>query len=172
MDIYDLIEKRRSVRVFREDPIPSESMDKLKNAMRLAPSAHNAQSYKFILVTEPELKKQIAEAASSQRFIATAPVVIVAVSTMPEDTLSSGISTFAMDVAIALDHLTLVAVEENLGTCWIGSFDEDPIKQLLSIPDECKVVAIMPIGTPYDDPAVKSRKKIGELFCKEIFSEE
>jgi nitroreductase len=172
MDIYDLIEKRRSVRTFREDPIPSESMDKLKNAMRLAPSAHNAQSYKFILVTDKELKKQIAEESSSQRFIATAPVIVVAVSLMPEDTLSSGVSTYAMDIAIALDHLTLVAVEENLGTCWVGSFNEVPIKKILNVPDKCKVVAIMPIGTPYDDPDVKSRKKIGELFCNETFSEE
>jgi nitroreductase len=172
MDIYDLIEKRRSVRTFREDPIPSESMDKLKNAMRLAPSAHNAQPYKFILVTEKELKKQVAEAASSQRFIATAPIIVVAVSLTPNDVLSSEVPTYALDIAIALDHLSLVAVEENLGTCWVGSFDQKPIKFALNIPEEYKIGAIMAIGTPYDDPAVKARKKIGELFCNETFSQE
>lgn len=172
MDIYDLIEKRRSVRTFREDPIPSESMDKLKNAIRMAPSAHNAQSYKFILVTDAELKKRIADAASGQRFIATAPVILVAVSQTPEDVMSSGVPTYAMDIAIALDHLTLVAVEENLGTCWIESFDQEQIKQFLNVPEEYKIGALMPIGTPYDDPTVKSRKKLGELFCNETFSEE
>lgn len=167
-----MIEKRRSVRSYREDPIPDESMERIKNAMRLAPSSHNGQEYKFILVGDADLKKQVAEASSSQRFIATAPIIVVAVSTNPGELASSGAPAYAMDITIALDHMTLAAAEENLGTCWIGAYDEGKIKQILNIPENCKVAALMPIGIPYDDPAVKSRKKTGELFCNETFSQE
>lgn len=172
MTIYELIEKRRSVRVYREDPIPEESITRILNAMRLAPSAHNAQAYKFILVKDKGIKKQLAEACSSQRFIAEAPVIFVGVATMPEDIQSSGIAAGDLDIAIAFDHLSLAAVEESLGTCWIGSFSQDEVKKILSIPEKHKVVAVMPLGIPYDDPGVKSRKSVKELFCSEMFSED
>ena len=169
MNIYEIIEKRRSVRSFREDPIPKEILDKILEAGRLAPSAHNAQEYKFVIVENKQKRKQLARAAS-QRFIAEAPIIIVAVSLNPDHALSSGIPAFPMDLAIALDHMSLAAVEEDLGTCWIGAFSQEEVKDVLGIPKEYKVPALMPLGVPYDDPGVKSRKKIRELFCRDNFS--
>ena len=88
-------------------------MEKILNSIRMAPSAHNAQDYKFIMVKDREVKKDLAEACSSQRFIASAPIIFAGVSTNPDFMLSSDVPAFAMDIAIAFDHLSLAAVEEN-----------------------------------------------------------
>ena len=170
MDIYELIEKRRSVRVFRDDPIPDEIMEKILNAGRMAPSAHNAQDYKFIVVKDANIRKDISRACSEQKFIAEAPIIIVGVSTNPEYQLSSGVPSYAMDVSIALDHITLAAVEEGLGTCWVGSFSQEDIKKALGVPEEYKAVAVIPLGVPYDDPGVKSRKNLRQIVCYEKYS--
>ena len=172
MDIYEAIEKRRSVREFREDePVTEDSLKKILEAGRMAPSAHNAQEYKFVVVKNGPKRKELAKAASDQRFIAKAPVIIAAVSLNPEHLLSSGVPAYALDLAIALDHMTLAAVEEGLGTCWIGAFSQEEVKQVLDIPEKYKVVALLPLGVSYDEPGVKSRKKLKELVCDEDFSE-
>lgn len=170
MDIYELIEKRRSVRVFRDDPIPDDILERILNAGRMAPSAHNAQDYKFIVVKDPSIKKEISNACSGQKFVSEAPVIIAGVSTNPDYLLTSGVPSYGLDMAIALDHMTLAAVEENMGTCWIGSFSQEDIKNCLGVPDSCKVVAIIPLGVPYDDPGVKSRKSLKELVSYEKYS--
>ena len=170
MDIYEIIEKRRSVRAFRDDPVPDDMLERILNAGRMAPSAHNAQDYKFIVVKDPGIRKEISDACSEQKFIAEPPVIIVGVSTNPEYMLASNVPSYAMDVAIALDHITLAAVEEGLGTCWVGSFSQENIKAILGIPENHKVVAVLPLGVPYDDPGVKSRKSIKELVSYEKYS--
>jgi len=171
-DIYEIIERRRSVRSFRTNkPVPEDSLKKILGAARLAPSAHNAQEYKFIVVRDEETRKELARAASDQRFIAEAPVIIVGVSLNPEYLLSSGVPAYAVDVAIAIDHMTLAAVEEGLGTCWIGAFNQEEVKKILNIPPQYKVVALLPLGTPYDEPGVKTRKSLKELVCYDKFSD-
>jgi len=171
MDIYEVIEKRRSVRAYKDEPVSDESLKKILEAGRLAPSAHNAQEYKFIVVKDAKKRKELAEAALGQRFIAQAPVVIVAVSLNPESLMSSEVPAYAMDLAIALDHMTLAAVEEELATCWIGAFSQEEVKKVLNIPSRYKVVALLPLGIPDEEPGVKSRKKLEELICYENFSE-
>ena len=171
MNIYEIIEERRSVRDFRADEISEETLKKILGAARLAPSAHNAQEYKFVVVKDAKKKKALAKASSSQRFIATAPVIIVAVALNPEHAMSSGIPAYTIDLAIALDHITLAAVQEDLGTCWIGAFSQEDIKDILNIPKQYKVVALLPLGMPYDDPGVKSRKSLKDLVCYGSFSE-
>ena len=172
MNIYEAIKKRRSVRDYRPDePVSEESLKKILEAARLAPSAHNSQEYKFIVVEDRQKRKDLAKAASDQRFIAQAPVIIVAVSLNPEHIMAGGVPAYAVDVAIAVDHMTLAAVEEGLGTCWVGAFDQGEVKRILGIPEQYKVVVLLPLGVPYDEPGVKSRKGLKELVCYENFSE-
>lgn len=171
MNIYEAIEKRRSVRNYKQDLVLEESLKRILEVGRLAPSAHNAQEYKFVVVKDVKKREDLAKAAAGQRFIAEAPVIIVAVALNPEHLLSSGVPAYALDLAIALDHMTLAAVEENLGTCWIGAFNQDGVKKVLNVPDQYKVVALLPIGYPDDSPSPKSRKKLEELVCYEKFSE-
>lgn len=170
MDIYEIIEKRRSIRAFRDDPIPDDMLERVLNAGRMAPSVQNAQDYKFIVVKDAEIRKEISQACSEQKFIAESPIIIVGVSTNPDYLMESTVPSYAMDVSIAIDHMTLAAVEEGLGTCWVGSFSQEEIKAVLDIPSECKVVVILPLGVPYDDPGVKSRKNLKDLVRYEKYS--
>ncbi len=200
MDIIDAIKKRRSVRNFKPDEIPEEVLDKLLNAMRLAPSGANRQPRKFIVIRDQATKAKLADACkfypgrpNGQPFIAEAPVVIVACGSKKEAatlyyeegqiTLGTGQTaaekvetgavesrtTVELDLAIALDHLTLTAVAEGLGTCWVGGFDDKPVKKLLSIPDDMSVPIVMPVGYPVAWPEPRPRKPLEEIICHEKY---
>ena len=171
MDVAEAIKKRRSVRSYKPDLIPEESLKKILEAARLAPSAHNAQEWKFIVVKDTQKKKKLAEAALNQDFIAEAPVVIAAVSLNPEAQSTSGVPAYAVDLAIAVDHMTLQAVEEDLGTVWIGAFDQEKVKNILEIPKNYKVVILLPLGFPTNKPGSKIRKTIEEIVSFEKFKE-
>ncbi len=150
MDVHEAIRTRRSVRAYADRPIPAEVMDKLRQALRFAPSACNLQPWHFIFVTQAGLRRKLGQLAFDQLWIADAPVVVVACG-FPEQAykgMGGYGNSVEIDVAIAVDHLTLAAVAEGLGTCWIGSFDEARVKELLQTPAAAKVVAMTPLGYP------------------------
>lgn len=201
MDVYSAIKKRRSIRNYKPDRIPDEIMEKLLDAMRLAPSGGNRQPYRFIIVQDQDTKGKIAAACrwypgrpQGQDFIAEAPVVIVACGSVNNAvvryytdegvTLATGWdvpaevdrnqadyqSVMELDLAIALDHLTLVATEEGLGTCWIAALDEREIKKLLSVPDDKRVLVVMPVGYTDSWPEPRPRKPLEKIICYEKYS--
>ena len=170
MDVNQAIKNRWSVRSYKAEPVPEEKLKKVLEAARLAPSAHNEQEWKFIVVRDAKRREQLSEAAG-QSFIVEAPLIIVAVATDPEHVLSSGVPAYAVDLAIAVEHMALQATEEGLGTCWIGAFSQEEVKGVLGIPEEYKVVTLLPLGFPADKPKPKSRKSIKEIICYENFSE-
>jgi len=171
MEVFEAIKTRRSVRDYKSDPVPEEKLNKVLEAARLAPSAHNSQDYKFVVVKDPEKRKEIAEAAAGQSFVGEAPIVIVAVSFDPERIMSCEVPAYAVDLAIAIDHMTLAAAAEGLGTCWIGAFSQERVKQILEIPDQYKVGPLLPLGFPADQPGPKMRKNLKEIVCHEKFQE-
>jgi nitroreductase len=150
MDVHEAIRTRRSIRSYSSKPIPEEVMSKMRQALRYAPSACNYQPWRFILVTDAELRRKLARVALDQMWMADAPVIVV-VCALPGQAFKGmgGYGNSAdIDAAIALDHLTLAAVAEGLGTCWIGAFDEAGVKKLLGIPEEAKPVVMTPLGYP------------------------
>ena len=171
MNVQEVIKKRRSVREYKPDPVPEESLKRVLEAARLAPSARNAQHRKFVVVKDAQKRKQLAEAANSQSFIGEAPVVIVAVALKPEYIMGCKVPAYAIDLAIAVDHMTLQACEEGLGTCWIGAFSQEEVKRILKIPEKYKVVTLIPLGFPADTPKAKERKSLEEIVCYESFRE-
>lgn len=171
MDVAEAIKKRRSVRAYKPDPIPEEKLRKVLEAARLAPSAHNAQEWKFIVVKDETKRKKLAEAALGQSFVAEAPVVIAAISLNPKHDMASDIPAYAIDLAIAVDHMTLQATEENLGCCWVGAFWQEKVKEILEIPKDYKVVILLPLGFSADQPGPKIRKNLEEIVCYEKFKE-
>ncbi|XOB41694.1 MAG: nitroreductase family protein [Candidatus Nealsonbacteria bacterium] len=171
MEVFEAIKIRRSVRSYKAEAVPEGKLKKVLEAARLAPSAHNEQEWKFVVVRDAQKRKELAEAALNQNFIAEAPVVIVAVALDPDHIMSSGVPAFAVDLAIAVDHMTLKATEEGLGTCWIGAFSQEKVKKVLEIPERYKVVVLLPLGFPADTPEPKSRKNIEEIVCYENFSD-
>ena len=150
MHVMQAIETRRSVRKYRPDPIPEETLHQVTEALRLAPSACNNQPWRFIIVNDQSLRAKVAQASRGQLFMAEAPVIIVGCALPKKAYPSMGgyWNSADVDVTIALDHLTLAAAAAGLGTCWIGAFDEEAIKTLLSIPPEAKIVAMTPLGYP------------------------
>ncbi len=150
MDVMQAIVNRRSVRKYAAKAITKKALQKLRDALRLAPSACNFQPWRFIFVQDADLRENIARAANGQLWMAEAPLTVVACG-VPEDAykrIGGTDNSAAIDVAIALDHLTLVAVSEKLGTCWIGAFDETLVKRLLNIPPRVRVIAMTPVGYP------------------------
>lgn len=168
MDVFKAIKNRYSCRSYKAESIPEEKLNKILEAARLAPSAHNEQEWKFVVVRDVKKRKEVAEAAG-QSFIEEAPVIITAVGLDPEHIMSSGNPAYAIDLAIAVEHMALQAVEEGLGTCWIGAFNQEDVKRVLEIPEGCKVVALMPLGFPADKPKPKSRKKLEEIISYDGF---
>ena len=168
MNVFEAIKNRYSCRSYKTEPVPEEKLKKVLEAARLAPSAHNEQEWKFVVVKNLEKRREVSEAAG-QSFIAEAPVIIAAVATDPEHIMSSGVPAYVVDLAIAVEHMALQAVEEELGTCWIGAFGQEEVKKVLNIPDEYKVVALMPLGFPADKPKEKIRKKLDEIVSEDTF---
>ena len=169
MDIYQTIKERRSVRAYKSAPVDEKVLNRILEAARLAPSANNAQRHKFILVRDLEKRNALAKAGLYQKFISQAPIVIVAVALDPRLDEDSEIPFCAIDLAIALDHITLAAVSEGLGTCWIGAFSQKEVKKILNIPKKYQVIALMPLGLPDDKPRRKIRKSLSELICENEF---
>lgn len=158
MNVIEAIKIRKSVRAYRDQPVEEEKLQQVLKAAHLAPSASNRQEWRFIVVRDPETKNKIAWIAGNQQFIAEADVVIVACAKTDEHLMRCEQPCYPIDVAIALDHLTLAAVELGLGTCWIGNFDEGNIKELLGIPDGIRVVELMPLGYAADPSPVKKQR--------------
>ena len=158
MEVMEAILSRKSVRAYLDKSVEKEKLNRVLEAARMAPSANNRQEWRFVVVTDEEKRRRLAEAASGQRFVAEAPVVIAACAQTDGKIMRCGQACYPIDVAIAIDHLTLAAVAEGLGTCWIGSFDPEAVRQILGIPQEIVVVELLPLGYPEDPTAVsKSR---------------
>lgn len=158
MNVLNAIKTRKSVRAYLGKPIDHETLAVVLEAGRLAPSASNRQEWRFVIVRDLNSRSQLADAANKQEFVGEAPVVIVACAETDNHVMGCGQPCYPIDVAIALDHITLAAVEVGLGTCWIGAFDEKRVKDLLGIPEEIRVVGLMPIGYPSNPLPVKKNR--------------
>jgi nitroreductase len=171
MDVAEAIRTRRSVRRYHPRKVEKKKLMAILEAARLAPSAGNRQEWRFIVVQDPQTRKKLADAASNQTFVAEAPVVIVCCAETDGHIMRCGQLSYPIDVAIAIDHMTLKAVEEGLGTCWIGAFYEDKVKSILGIPPRIRVVELLTLGYPADSPRPKVRKKIEEIVKYETWQE-
>ncbi len=176
MDVMQAIRTRRSVRAYSSKPLPADVLERMKQSLRCAPSACNLQPWRFILVMDEKLRNAVAQASCGQSWMAGAPVIVVACG-FPDQAykrMGGYGNSVDVDLAIALDHLTLAAVAEGLGTCWIGAFKESEVKKLLDIPDSVKVVAMTPLGFPaspdLNAPMDESRRKPAvDLFSIDRF---
>lgn len=162
MNVFEAFKVRRSIRKYKPGTIPKEKLKMILDAARQAPSAGNRQPWRFIVVTDWERKRALAKAANNQMFIVDAGVIIVAVG-IPEISKR----WFDKDPMIATEHMVLAATALGYGTCWIGDFNEDEVKQLLKIPQEMNVITMLPIGIPDETPEPRSRKEIPEIFFEE-----
>lgn len=170
MDTLTAIKERRSIRKYLDRPIEEDKLVQVLEAARLAPSARNAQLWKFVVVRDKAQREKLAKATKYQ-FIAEAPVIIAGVALDPERLMQCEVPAYAVDLAIAMTNITLAACALGLGTCWIGGFDQQVAREALGIPERYKVVELMPLGYPAENPEARSRKSLDEIVCYDRFSE-
>lgn len=166
MDVMDAIKERFSVRKFKSYEIEDKKLEWVLEAARLAPSARNLQEWRFVVVRNRDMREALAEAANGQQFVADAPAVIVGCAVTSEHVMSCGLHCFPIDVSIAMAYMTLEAVEQGLGTCWIGAFDADQVHDLLEIPRDVIVVGLLPIGYPDTEAPPKKRLSSDEIVME------
>ncbi len=165
MELYEAVRNRYSVRAYQDRPVEQEKLDRILEAARLAPSGSNRQPWKFVVVRDAALRKELVAACCDQAFLAAAPVAIAGVGLTPERTMRCGVPGDAVDVAIAMEHIALAAAAEGLGTCWIGAFKQDAVRRLLGVPATATVIEVMTLGYPADEIRPKTRKPLGEVVC-------
>ncbi|MDR2064585.1 MAG: nitroreductase family protein [Prevotellaceae bacterium] len=176
-DFLELVKKRQSVRKYSSRQIEEEKINRCIEAARLAPSACNAQPWKFVIVDNPELKLKVAEASESNvlgfnKFTKDCPVIVAVVRESPNITSKMGMIIKdkpypIMDVGIAVAHFCLQAAEENLGTCIIGWFNEKKIKKLLGIPKRKRLDLLISAGYAADETILpKQRKSLAQMSVR------
>ncbi len=165
MNITELIKYRKSVRSWANKDLRPETVEKIIDAARFAPSARNCQDWRVLAVDNPDLRRQLADIAGGQRFVGEAPVVLAICGDSSSGEMSCRMPRSVVDATILIDHITLVAAAEGLGTCWIGSFDQDACRKLLRLPEGWNVVELLPLGYPADpSPVEKSRNSVKDIL--------
>jgi nitroreductase len=168
MNVLDAMKGRRSIRKYSPKAVEDDKLSCVLEAARLAPSANNAQDWRFIVVKDKKIMAELMDAAGDQKFLGEAPVAIVACG-LRHKIMTCGQPTDTVDLSIAMSFLVLEAYEQGLGTCWLGFFYEDKVKRILGIPENVSVVAVTPLGYPAENPVSRPRKNIGEIVGYEKF---
>ena len=165
MDIYEAIRMRTSVRGYRPDEVEDDKLQRILEAARLAPSGKNGQPWRFIVVKDKETRSRLVPACKNQKFLEEAPIIIAACGFEEEAYKKMGgyWNSLPVDIGIALEHLMLAAEAEGLGTCWIGAFIEEEVREILGVPEEAKIVALTPVGYPSKEKTIRPRKPMEEI---------
>ena len=159
MEFSELISQRYSVRGYKSDPVEDEKLLQVLEAARLAPTAANMQPFQLIVV-HTEGREEELRRIYDRDWFPQAPIIIVACGIPSKAWVRHDKANYGVvDVAIVMDHLILAAANLGLGTCWIGAFDEQKVKEILSIPDEIRIIGLMPIGYPYN-PSIKDKNRL------------
>ncbi len=163
MEFIELVKKRYSVRAYKNDPVEDEKLDKILEAARFAPTAVNYQPFQ-IWVIKTDGKKEELKGIYQAEWFSEAPLVLC-VCSIPENAWSrrDGKNYADVDAAIVMDHIILAATSLGLGTCWVGAFDVEEARKVLSLPEGVEPLVFTPLGYAADDLRPKSRKELSEL---------
>jgi nitroreductase len=164
MTLIDTIQKRYSCRAYQQKPLEQEKLDQLFEAARLAPSAKNTQDWRFVVVTDYQIKQQLAQTTNRPDVFGKAGAIIAACSNS-DYVMRCGQPIAPIDIAIALEHIALQATELGLGTCWIGSFETEKVRTILVIPDDIQIIELMSVGYPADTPGQSKREPVEKIVC-------
>ena len=161
MKFEEVLERRRSIRKYKDAPISKEKILKILEAARIAPSAGHRQPWHFVVVENKETIRKLAK----REWAAEAPVMIVGLADQ-----AASQNWWGNDLGIALEHIVLAATNLGLGTCWMGQTGRhELVKSLLDIPDNFTVIAVIPLGVPDETPAPKERKSLDTIVSWEKY---
>lgn len=170
----DLVQGRKSIRRYLDKPVSRDVIKTCLEAARVAPSADNAQPWRFLVIDDPEIKAKLGKEAFSgiysvTKFAAKAPVLIVILGRLQLVTHKIGrqvqnIHFHYIDIGVAGEHFVLQAEEMGLGTCWLGWFNVRKVRKLLKIPPKYKIISMLAVGHYEKKPSRKrSRKSLEEI---------
>ena len=171
MEFTELIKHRRSVRAFQSKSVDVDILKDILESANQAPSAGNLQAFEIYVAVDTIRRTDLARAAHEQYFIAEAPVVLVFCAN-PSRSVGRygdrGTNLYALqDATIACTFAMLAATEHNLGSVWVGAFDERAVRRALAIPDDLLPVAMLPIGYTAESPGPKPRRSLSDLVHME-----
>ena len=173
MDLSEAIKGRRSIRNFKPDKVSKKDVERLIEAAVSAPSAGNIQPWELVVARKPEIRRKLVEAAYGQSFIEEAPVVIVVCANEDRSSQRYGIRGKTLyclqDTAAATQNMLLTAYSLGLGTCWVGAFKEDEVREALSIPMGIRPVAIVPVGYPGKSAPARQKRPLEHVVHYETF---
>lgn len=165
MSTVDLILSRRSIRRYENKDIPEEILQQILETGRQAPSAVNRQPIRFVIVNDHDILKNLCDNLIT-RFVKYAPLAIVGCANTKS--LLTG-KWAVVDATIAMENMVISAWSLGIGSCWIGACNEKKVKELLKIPDEWKVVALLTFGYPAEKPKERKKKSFEEMFSFNSF---
>lgn len=175
MEVSKVIKERRSVRSYKSVPVPEEDLLKILDAGRWAPSSGNTQPLELVVVKDSETKEELAKSARGQSFIAEAPVAIVVCANIPRTSRRYGERGEKLyviqDTAAATQNMLLMAYSLGYGTCWIGSFYDDKVAEVIEAPENIRPLAIFPIGKPAQKPRAPPRRDLDNILHINTISE-
>lgn len=166
MDFYETVKNRRSIRKYTDRPVEKEKLSRILEAGRLAPSWCNRQCWRYLVVSDEMLKKNLGEILDnpSVECYEKAPYVLVLCADPSDSGRQAGKDYYLVDCGISMEHVVLAATAEGLATCWVGAFPENPVRNLLKVPEDTRVVAITPLGYGDEEPEARPRKAEREVF--------
>lgn len=174
MDIFEIMESRRSIRSYTDEAVGEERLLKVLEAARLAPSASNKQCWKYIVISDKELLKRLGEAVGynpDRTAYEKASYMLILCADPEKSSKRDDKQYYMTDAAISMQQLILAAKALGLGTCWVAGFVEKPVKDLLKIPVNIKVVALTPLGFPAESPQSRGRKTMNEMIYYNYWGE-
>jgi len=161
VDILTLLKSRRSVRIYQDKPIPQDLLTQILEAGRWAPTGANLQPWHFVVVRDSETRKRIGEVARfffiKWSHVEKAPVLLV----LGFDTRKGKYGRY--DVTLAGGNMMTMATSFGLGTCWIGAFDEEKVKEILEIPENIEVIGLITLGYPNEKIEIPSRVELEKI---------
>ena len=173
MSFFDLAKSRFSARKYTEEPVEEEKLMQVLEAGRIAPSAVNFQPWYFIVVRDEQMRKKIA-ATYERDWLNQAPIIIAVCGDHNQSwRRSDGKDHCDIDIAIAVDHMTLAAAELGLGTCWVCNFNSMDCHRILNLPPHIEVTTLLPLGYPVAKADInrhtKKRKELKDIVYWDNF---
>lgn len=166
MDVFAAIENRRSVREFADESVGDAAIERILDAGQAAPSAGNRQARAFVVVRDETGRRDLAT-ASSQRFLAAAPVIIAVCADRRRSGREygeRGRRLYAIqDATAAVQNMLLAIHATGMGGCWVGAFDEERVHAILDVPAHVRVIALIPVGHPAEHPSSPGRRPLSEV---------
>ena len=174
MDLEQCIETRTSIREYKKNRKIAENLiEDILNAAIRAPSAGNTQDWEFIVVRKRETKDALAKAALDQEFLKEADVIIAVCSNLERITErygERGRSLYSVqDTAAAVQNILLAAWNKGIGSCWVGAFNEQMVKDALILPTDIRPLALIALGYPAIEPLKMGRRKASEVVHQERY---